>query len=313
MRRIPETSPPPTGRFAPSPTGPLHTGSLVTAVGSYLLARQAGGCWLLRIDDLDTPRLVAGMADDIMRTLESFSLLWDGLISWQSRHLDDYRQAFELLRQTGHLYPCGCSRKEIAASASAPHHDDDGIPYPGFCRSGLKAGAVIRSWRVRVPDDDVSFHDRRCGTVCQHLPGCCGDFVVRRGDAGFAYQLAVVVDDALSGVTQVVRGEDLLASTPRQIYLQRLLGYPEPAYCHLPLVTGPSGTKLSKRDHLVSYRRAAGGNGKNKLLLAIMRFLGQDPPGMLEGAPCSEILSWGCAHFDADRLPDTGGELVQME
>ncbi|HEX9078704.1 MAG TPA: tRNA glutamyl-Q(34) synthetase GluQRS, partial [Desulfuromonadaceae bacterium] len=242
----------PVGRFAPSPTGALHVGSLATAVGSWLVAKKGGGRWLVRLDDLDTPRQVAGMADDILATLEEFGLEWDGEIAWQSRNLDAYRAAFDRLLGEGLVYPCGCSRREIALAASAPHPDDDCLPYPGTCRAGMRAGTVVRSWRVRVPDEDICFHDLRRGRVCQNLTLGCGDFALRRGDGGFAYQLAVVLDDYLAEVTQVVRGDDLLSSTPRQIHLQQLLGYPRPEYCHLPLVTGPGGAKLSKRDNLVS-------------------------------------------------------------
>lgn len=298
-----------TGRFAPSPTGALHIGSLVAAVGSWLLAKSAGGRWLLRMDDLDSHRQVTGMADDILRTLECFGLQWDGEISWQSCHLDAYQRAFEQLQQQGLIYPCCCSRREIALAASAPHPDDDTLPYPGTCRDGLRPGTQVRSWRVRVTDEEICFDDRRRGRVCQNLGQGCGDFALRRGDGEFAYQLAVVIDDALTGVNQVVRGDDLLSSTPRQIYLQRLLGLPQPDYCHLPLVTGPGGGKLSKRDHLVSQHLGTYRGREGALLLAVLRFLGQMPPLGLAGAGCAEILHWGAVHFDADRIPLSGGEL----
>jgi glutamyl-Q tRNA(Asp) synthetase len=299
----------PVGRFAPSPTGTLHTGSLVAAVGSWLLAKSAGGRWLLRLDDLDTARQLPGMADDIMRTLECFDLQWDGEISRQSRHLDDYRQAFEQLQQQGLIYPCGCSRREIAQAASAPHPDDDAIPYPGNCRDGMRPGAEVRSWRVRVPDEKFCFDDLRRGRVCQNLFHGCGDFALRRGEGEFAYQLAVVVDDALTGVNQVVRGDDLLSSTPRQMYLQQLLGLPQPFYCHLPLVSGPGGEKLSKRDNLVSHDLGTFSGREGALLLAVLRFLWLKPPVELSGAGCAEILRWGAENFDAARLPLSGGEL----
>jgi glutamyl-Q tRNA(Asp) synthetase len=299
------------GRFAPSPTGALHTGSLVAAVGSYLMAKQAGGRWLLRLDDLDTQRQVPGMADDIMQTLESFSLLWDGEVACQSRHLDEYQRVFEVLQQVGVIYPCGCSRKEIARSASAPHLEDECIPYTGTCRGGIKGGAkgdsVIRSWRVRVPEEEICFDDLRMGRICQKLPTVSGDFVLRRGDGEFAYQLAVVVDDYLAGVNQVVRGEDLLDSTPRQIYLQRLLGYPQPDYCHLPLAAGPDGSKLSKRDHLLSHQLGNVAGREQALLHAVLHFLGLNPPPELAGCSCSDILEWGIAHFTLIQLPARGG------
>jgi glutamyl-Q tRNA(Asp) synthetase len=300
----------PVGRFAPSPTGALHTGSLVAAVGSWLLARSTGGRWLLRIDDLDAPRQVPGMVDDILATLDGFGLEWDGEISWQSRHREAYQQAFDELLQQGVVYPCGCSRREIALSSSAPHPDDDCIPYPGTCRNGMRPGAVVRSWRARVTDEEVCFDDLRHGRICQKLGERCGDFAVRRGDGEFAYQLAVVVDDQLTGVTQVVRGDDLLNSTPRQILLQRLLGYPQPAYCHLPLVTGPHGTKLSKRDNLVSHHLGNWNGREGALLLAVLRFLGLEPPEELVGATCAEMLRWGASNFNVKRIPASAGELL---
>ncbi len=273
------------------------------------MAKHADGRWLLRIDDLDAPRQAAGMADDIMRTLESFGLLWDGEVAWQSRQLDHYRLAFDLLQRKGLLYPCGCSRKEIAMAASAPHPDDDCIPYPGICRTGMKAGSAVRSWRIRVPDSQVCFTDLRRGEICQDLAAVCGDFALRRGTADYLYQLAVVVDDSLAGVTQVVRGDDLLSSTPRQIYLQRMLGLPQPVYCHLPLVTGPGGTKLSKRDNLVSHQ-PGGLKGQERMLLqAVLRFLGLNPPAELAECSCPDILEWGVARFDADLIPAQGGVL----
>jgi glutamyl-Q tRNA(Asp) synthetase len=301
------------GRFAPSPTGALHTGSLVTAVGSYLMAKQAGGRWLLRLDDLDAPRQLSGMADDIMRTLELFGLFWDGEIAFQSRNIGEYQRAFAQLQQEGMIYPCGCSRTEIARSASAPHQGDDGIPYSGSCRAGMKVVASgtpqVRSWRVKVPEEEICFSDIRKGSICQRLPETSGDFVLRRSDGEFAYQLAVVVDDYLAGVNQVVRGEDLLASTPRQIYLQRLLGFPQPDYCHLPLVTGPDGTKLSKRDHLVSQHLGNVAGREQRLLLATLRFLGQAPPPELVECSCSAILQWGITHFEPVQMPAHGGVL----
>lgn len=303
-------TPPITGRFAPSPTGRLHTGSLVAAVGSWLMARHNRGRWLLRMDDLDTPRQVAGMADDILATLESFGLQWDGEISWQSRHISDYEQAFEQLTRLGMVYPCGCSRKEIARAASAPHPEDDCLPYPGTCRNGLKRDAVIRSWRVKTGEQEVCFDDLRKGRICQRLDRRCGDFALRRGDGEFAYQLAVVVDDHLTGVTQVVRGDDLLSSTPRQIHLQQLLGLPQPEYCHLPLVTGPGGGKLSKRDNLISHDLGNLNGRESELLRGVLRFLGHEPPGELSGAPCGELLEWGAEHFDVQRIPQDGGELL---
>jgi glutamyl-Q tRNA(Asp) synthetase len=309
MKAKPDTPNLTIGRFAPSPTGALHTGSLVAAVGSWLMAKSLGGRWLLRMDDLDTPRQVAGMADDLLRTLEDFSLEWDGEISWQSSHREDYRQSFEQLQKLGLIYPCGCSRKEIAQAASAPHPEDDTVPYPGTCRDGMLPGAPVRSWRIRVMDEEICFDDLSRGSICQNLLRSCGDFALRRGDGEFAYQLAVVVDDAMADINQVVRGDDLLSSTSRQVYLQRLLGLPQPQYCHLPLVTGPGGAKLSKRDNLVSHGLSNWSGREGVLLWNVLRFLGQAPPQELAGESCREILQWGAGHFDVARIPMQGGEL----
>lgn len=297
------------GRFAPSPTGLLHIGSLATAVGSYLMAKRAGGLWLVRLDDLDSQRQVTGVAADILRTLELFGLQWDGAVACQSRNTEEYKHFFEILQASGMVYPCSCSRKEIAMSSSAPHHFDDCMPYSGKCRTGKLDNAIIRSWRVRVVEDQVSFVDRRKGIICQDLQYVSGDFVLRRGDGDFAYQLAVVVDDFLAGVNQVVRGDDLLVSTPRQIYLQRLLRFPQPEYCHLPLVLNRDGSKLSKRDNLISFQLGNLFGRENLLLHGILGFLGQKPPEELATYSCSDILQWGCEHFDLSLLPECGSAL----
>ena len=292
------------GRFAPSPTGPLHVGSLVAAVGSYVLAKNAGGQWLVRMEDLDTPRVVPGMADDILRTLETLGFRWDGEIVYQSGRGEAYRAAFDMLAERGFVYPCGCSRTEIARLSSAPHPGEEGPTYPGLCREGLATGKVERTFRVKVGDETIFFCDGIMGECKQCLSDASGDFVVKRADGPFSYHLAVVVDDAAAGVTQVVRGADLLSSTPRQIHLQRLLGYTTPGYFHLPLVTGRGGMKLSKRDNAVSL--AAGRDLAREgwgLLIEALRFLGQEPPADLSGAPCEEILAWASAHFDIRNVP----------
>ena len=293
-----------TGRFAPSPTGPLHEGSLATAVGSFLMARSLGGRWLLRMEDLDTPRVIPGMADDILRTLETLGLLWDGEIVWQSRRQAAYEAALDRLIRDGHVYPCGCSRAEIARIATAPHVGEEGPSYPGLCRAGLPPGKEARALRLRVEPGPISFVDGIQGPYSQELSTYCGDFVVRRADGPVAYHLAVVVDDAEAGVTQVVRGADLLASTPRQILIQRLLGLHTPSYHHLPLVTNADGTKLSKRDHAVSLatgRDLALDGGS--LLKASLRFLGQPVPPLADTSPCGEILAWAVTHFDPALIP----------
>lgn len=292
------------GRFAPSPTGPLHIGSLVAAVGSYLMAKRMGGQWLLRMEDLDTPRVLPGMADDILRTLEILSLHWDGDIVWQSRRSEAYEMALKKLVEEAHAYCCGCSRAEIARISSAPHGRDGEILYPGTCGAGLAEGKEPRAWRVRVADEEISFIDELMGDISENLRLSCGDFVVKRADGPFAYQLAVVVDDAATGVNQVVRGADLLSSTPRQIYLQRLLSVPTPSYTHLPLVTGADGGKLSKRDNAVSLSSGSdlGAEG-GRLVTQALRFLGQIVPASLQGASPCELLSWGIEAFNQDLIP----------
>ncbi len=235
------------GRFAPSPTGPLHKGSLVAALASFLDARAHGGQWLVRIEDIDEARTVPGAAEDILQCLRIFGMPWDGEVVWQSRRKDLYQAAFE--RLNGHVYPCGCTRREIADSRIGIASDGAAV-YPGTCRGGLAPGKTARAFRLRVPDvadADISFEDRWMGKVAQNLATEVGDFVLRRADGFWAYQLAVVVDDADQSVTHVVRGADLLDSTPRQIYLQHLLGVPTPSYLHVPVVTNDLGEKLSKQ------------------------------------------------------------------
>lgn len=278
------------GRFAPSPTGPLHRGSLVAAVGSWLVARSCGGSWLLRIDDLDTPRCRPEFEDDILRTLEQFGLCWDGGITRQSDNATAYAAAFERLRELEVVYPCSCSRAEIARSASAPHPCEE-IPYLGNCRMGLKADRKPRAWRVCVEGMQVAFGDMRHGRIVTDLDRF-GDFVVKRAEGFFAYQLAVVVDDHLSGVNQVVRGDDLLDSTPRQVLLHQLLDWPLPSYCHLKLVVGPDGAKLSKRDNTVSMADGQVVGKESELLAWCLGFLGLKVATELLGAPCGELLAW---------------------
>lgn len=291
----------PVGRFAPSPTGPLHFGSLVTAVGSYCLARQGGGRWLVRIEDIDTPRVVPGMDDEILRTLERFELFWDGEIVRQSRRTQRYEEVLAPLQERGFLFPCACSRKEVLASA--PHQGEEGPVYPGTCRQGVPPGRIPRAQRVRVPHGQICFTDGVFGRTEQCLASAVGDFVLRRADGVFAYQLAVVVDDADSGVNQVVRGEDLLSSTPRQIFLHSCLGTPAPHYVHLPLVLAPDGEKVSKR-------HGAAPADRPELLWDALRFLGQDIPGELRGASPSEILAWGVSFFDLSRVPRECGRMA---
>jgi len=285
------------GRFAPSPTGPLHFGSLVAAVGSYCLARQAGGRWLVRMEDLDRPRVVPGAAEDILRALEICGFEWDGDILWQSRRDERYREVLTVLRERGLVFDCGCSRRDILASA--PHPGEEGPIYPGTCRGGLAPGRKPRAERMRVPDELVGFCDGIFGPTEQHLRTAVGDFVLRRADGLYAYQLAVVVDDRDSGVNQVVRGADLVSSTPRQVYLHQCLGWQVPEYMHLPLVLAGDGEKLSKRHGAMPIE----GDAAGRWLLAALEFMGQKTPATLEKAPPAEILRWGVDFFDATAIP----------
>ncbi|HTH61013.1 MAG TPA: tRNA glutamyl-Q(34) synthetase GluQRS [Paraburkholderia sp.] len=237
------------GRFAPSPTGPLHFGSLVAALASYLDARAHAGTWLVRIEDIDGPRTVPGAADDILATLARFGMHADAPPEWQSRRTGHYRAALDRLVSDGHVYPCGCTRKEIADSQLHAHQRNTTLIYPGTCRDGLHCKPA-RAWRLRVPDGDaalIRFDDRWQGPQQQNLATEVGDFVLLRADGQWAYQLAVVVDDAAEGITHVVRGADLLDSTARQIWLQQCLGVPTPAWMHVPVVTNADGEKLSKQ------------------------------------------------------------------
>ena len=232
------------GRFAPSPTGPLHFGSLVAALASWLDARAANGRWSVRIEDLDRPREQPGAADSILRTLERLGLYWDGPVTFQSRRTALYREALERLR--ARTYWCGCSRSEIVDSSLGFAADGAQI-YPGTCRNGLSPGKSARALRIRATSEEIRFEDRAQGLQRQSLAEAVGDFVLHRADGQFTYQLAVVVDDAEQSITDVVRGADLLDSTARQIYLQRLLGYRQPRYLHVPAVVNATGEKLSKQ------------------------------------------------------------------
>lgn len=277
------------GRFAPSPTGPLHVGSLVAAVGSYLDARTHNGTWRVRMEDVDEPRCAQHHADEILRQLEAHGLTWDGDVIYQSQRKPLYQSALDQLIKRGAAFPCGCTRREIADSTL---HGIEGPVYPGTCRHGLN-GKTARAWRVRVNDAPICFEDRLLGPQCQQLDRDIGDYIVKRADGFFAYQLAVVVDDFEQGITHVVRGSDLLASTPRQIHLQTLLNYPTPAYLHLPVVTNEAGQKLSKQTLApVLDNRAA-----NQNLWAALDFLGLKPAQELKRANADDLLAWSIANW----------------
>lgn len=295
-----------TGRFAPSPTGPLHFGSLVAALGSYLEARTRGGRWLVRMEDVDSPRCRPEHADGILRSLEAFGFEWDGGVLVQSGRTARYRQVLAALQAADAVYPCGCTRAEMAAALPGI----DGAPvYPGTCRPGLPAGKSARAWRLRM-DGTITFDDLVQGPQSQDLARDVGDCVLLRADGFFAYQLAVVVDDADQGIDHVVRGADLIHSTARQIFLQRLLGLPTPAYAHLPVAVDASGAKLSKQN------RAAPVDAGQPVpaLIAAARFLGQNPPATLAHATTAEFWGWAQAAWRLDRVPRVQSQsLIQGE
>jgi glutamyl-Q tRNA(Asp) synthetase len=280
------------GRFAPSPTGSLHFGSLVAAVASYLEARKAGGEWLVRIEDVDRLREAPGSADEIIRTLEAFGFEWTGPIVRQSARTDAYEAALDRLVSSGLAYPCSCSRKEIAAAANRTGGADE-ARYPGFCRQGPRDPYVPPAMRFRVGPGEVEFTDQIQGSIRIDVDRECGDFVIKRRDGFFAYQLAVVVDDAVQGITHVVRGADLLTSTPRQILLQRALALPSPMYAHVPLATDPHGVKLSKS-------AGAGAVDVSRPVDALWRtleFLRQAPPAHLRIADLRTLWAWAVENW----------------
>lgn len=243
-----------TGRFAPSPSGPLHLGSAVAAVASYVDARAHGGQWLVRIEDLDSPRVVQGATRSILQQLVALGMKWDGEVLHQSGRLDAYQSAFDSLRSLNLVYPCGCTRREIADSVLRLHGEsaEGERPYPGTCRQGPPEGRQGLSWRLRVPEGVVHFTDRWLGAMEQNVAHTVGDFIIRRADGIWAYQLAVVVDDAAQGITDIVRGEDLLSSTARQQQLAKMLGFTAPRVLHVPLVMDESGLKLSKQNNAMA-------------------------------------------------------------
>jgi glutamyl-Q tRNA(Asp) synthetase len=283
------------GRFAPSPTGPLHLGSLYTALAGFCEARRRGGVWLVRIDDADRLRCRQVHADDILRTLETHGLWWDEAVLFQSLRDEIYRAALERLAAGGRVFACTCPRRELAAS---------GRVYPGRCRTRhSQPPSGEHALRLRVDAAAIGFDDRLQGRVEQDLGKEVGDFVVRRRDGIPAYHLATVVDDAEQGVTEVLRGVDLLDSTPRQILLQESLGLPRPDYCHIPVLTGRGGVKLSKQ----AGARPVDPATPSENLGTLLALLGFAPePGLL-GAQPAEILDWAVARWDIGRLPSRQG------
>lgn len=284
------------GRFAPSPTGPLHFGSLVAALASCLQARRHDGRWLIRVEDIDPPREVAGSADAILAALEHHGFVWDGPVLYQSRRSEAYEAALEQLATAGQSYPCSCSRRDIAETA---RHGVAGPVYPGSCRTGVRRHDRAPATRLRTPGVTIGFEDGHFGRHELDLARDFGDFVVRRADGLFAYQLAVVVDDAEQGVTEIVRGADLLDLTPAQLHLQRLLGLPEPTYLHHPLAVDPAGAKLSKQ---TGARPLDGSNPRTGLIDALA-FLGQAPPQELSASSLEGLWQWAFDHWDPNRMP----------
>ncbi len=296
-------STPPGGRFAPSPTGPLHFGSLVAALGSCLEARARGGRWRVRMEDVDVPRCRPEHADHILRTLEAFGFAWDDAVRVQSARTARYREVLEQLKASGAVYPCGCTRAELAGA----HAGIDGAPlYPGTCRAGLPPGKSARAWRLRV-DGMIEFVDVVQGRQTQDLAREVGDGVLLRADGYFAYQLAVVVDDAEQGIDHVVRGADLVHSTARQIYLQGLLGLPTPEYAHLPVAVDASGAKLSKQT------RAAPVDARDPVpaLFAAARFLGQNPPEEIRRVAVADFWRWAHEHWRLERVPRVMSQAIE--
>lgn len=290
------------GRFAPSPTGPLHFGSLVTALGSYLQAKSQGGEWLVRMEDLDPPREVPGSADDILSTLEAYQLLWDGPVLYQSQRHEAYEAVLDQLASQGHSFPCACSRKTIAEAISTSHPHTEGHKeiYPGTCRHGLPQGVKARSIRVRVSQESVVFHDLLQGSIETQLDRNIGDFVIKRADGFYAYHLAVVVDDAHQGISEIVRGTDLIESTPHHLYLQQLMGIPAPQYAHLPIAVNEQGEKLSKQTHAA----AVDTNQPGITLAKALSFLGHTPdPDVIYASP-KELIEWALANWNLANIPD---------
>ncbi len=287
------------GRFAPSPTGPLHFGSIIAAVASYLSVKQSTqGRWLVRIDDLDRPRTVPGASATILEHLQHLGLHHDGPVVYQSQRYERYQEVLTSLQEQGWTYPCRCSRKEILASA--PHQGEEGPVYPGTCLNLPSSSDRPASCRIRTSHESIGFIDLIQGAFSQKLRRDVGDFVLQRSDGIFAYQLATVIDDHDSGVNLVVRGQDLLASTPRQIYLLQRLGWPVPRYAHIPLAMARDGQKISKRQQ---HQSPCDRYSSQQILFSVFTFLGLEPPQSLISSSTGDLLQWGTEHFSFSRIP----------
>ncbi len=279
------------GRFAPSPTGPVHFGTLIAAVGSYLQAKKNNGEWLIRIEDVDITRKVKDADSDILNTLESFGFEWDGDIMYQSRQTEYYENTLQQLMAQSLVFPCTCSRKQLAETGEQL--------YPGICRQRRLPETKEHALRLLAKNITVEFTDAIMGKQKQNIKQQCGDFIIKRRDHLFAYQLAVVVDDARQQITEIVRGSDLLDCTARQIYLQQQLHYTSPDYCHLPLAIDKTGNKISKSEGAARVDI----QHKEKLLLTALVFLGQHPPSQLSGSHCSDIWQWAISHWNINTVP----------
>jgi len=270
------------GRFAPSPTGPLHFGSLYTALASFLQARSQQGLWLLRLDDLDTPRNRKGSADSILKTLDAFGLHWDDSVVYQSQYLDVYHEILDKLVKDKLIYPCTCSRKTLTAI------------YSGVCRDKRTLPKSPYSQRIKTDNRFISFKDELQGLISHNLAGQHGDFILKRKDQIIAYQFAVVIDDDRQNINHVVRGYDLLDSTPRQIYLQQVLGLVTPDYMHVPVIIDEQGYKLSKQTRAT----AVDLKKPDVVIFELLTLLRQNPPSELQHAPSTEQLSWAIEHWN---------------
>jgi len=285
------------GRFAPSPTGPLHFGSIVAAVASYCDARKHQGKWRVRMEDVDKPRTVKGATDTILYQLESFGFEWDEPVMYQSQRNGLYNEALETLKTKELIYPCTCTRKEIADSST--NIGIEGVIYPGTClQQPIKPHAAI-AWRIKTDTSKICFEDAIQGEISQTLSTDIGDFILKRADGLFAYQLAVVVDDAAQGVTNIIRGADLLDSTPRQIYLQKQLNYLQPQYAHIPVASNSAGEKLSKQTLAKSITE----HHSQQLIYETLLFLGQQPPAEIKNATLNEVWRWAIANWRLNNIP----------
>lgn len=289
---MPDDKPQPyKGRFAPSPTGAVHFGTLLAAVGSYLQAKKNNGEWIIRMEDVDLTRKVDGADTDILHTLEAFGFEWQGEILYQSTQNEYYENTSQQLVEQSLVFPCLCTRKQLTESGSNL--------YPGSCRSRQLPEKNDHSLRMIARDINITFNDAVMGRQSQNMAQQCGDFIIRRRDGLFAYQLAVVVDDAMQGITEIVRGADLLDSTPRQIYLQQLLDYKTPTYCHLPLAVDSHGNKISKSEGAAKVNI----KNKEKLLCKTLEFLAQKPPVDLVNCSINDIWQWAIANWNIHAVP----------